>query len=83
MLRGAARRIALQQRDVMVRQRRWLLPLLGVLLVLLLVLALGGGGSPAVWLAIVLLSGLVAAHFLMARHLAQRAELLADPAGDR
>jgi hypothetical protein len=78
-LRRAAHRVALQQRDQLLRQRRWALPLLGLVTAFLLWLALRGGGDPFPWLVVVFLIVLIAAHLLMARRLARRAELLADP----
>jgi cytochrome bd-type quinol oxidase subunit 2 len=83
-LRRAARRVALQQREQMVSQRRWVLPLLGVVTAFLLWVALRDGrADPVTWLVIVLLLGLIATHLLMARHLTRRAELLADPPGEQ
>lgn len=79
-LRRAAHRVALQQRDQLLRQRRWALPLLGLVMAFLLWLALrDGAGDPFPWLAVVFLLALIAAHLLVARRLARRAELLADP----
>ena len=79
-LRRAAHRVALQQRDQLVSQRRWALPLFGLVTAFLLWVALrDGGGDPFPWLAVVFLVVLIAAHLLMARRLSCRAELLADP----
>ena len=78
-LRRAAHRVALPQRDQLVRQRRWVLPVLALLTAFLLWEALPDGEPSAFsWLVVVLLLVLLAVHLLMARHLARRAELLAD-----
>ena len=79
-VRRAAHRVALQQRDQLLAQRRWFLPLLGVVTAFLLWVALrDGGGDPFSWLVIVFLLVLIAAHVLVARRLARRAEMLAEP----
>jgi hypothetical protein len=79
-VRRAAHRVALQQRDQLLGQRRWALPLLGLVTAFLLWAALrDGGADPFSWFVIVFLLVLIAAHLLMARRLARRAELLADP----
>ncbi len=79
-VRQAAHRVALQQRDQLLAQRRWVLPLLGLIVAFLLWVALrDGGGDPFSWFVIVILLVLVAAHLLLARHLTRQAELLADP----
>lgn len=79
-LRRAAHRVALDQRDLLLGQRRWAVPFAGLLLALAVWLALSGGEqAPFRWLAAVLFLVLLAVPTLRARHLAHRAELLADP----
>ena len=78
-LRRAAHPVALQQRDQLLGQRRWVLPLLALLTAFLVSAALRDGEPDALsWLVIALLLVLIAAHLLLPRHLARRAELLAD-----
>ena len=83
-LRRAARRISEHQLSQLRSQGCWLLPLLGLTTAFLLWIVLRDGrADPFSWLVIVLLLVLIAAHLLLARRLARRAELLADPAEDR
>ena len=79
-LRRAAHRVALDQRDQVVSQRRWVLPLLGLIVVFLIWATLRDGESDGFsWLVITFLLVVIAGHLVMAWHLARRAELLADP----
>ena len=79
-LRRAAHRIALQQRDQWVSQRRWVLPLLDLIVAFLIWAALRDGESDGFsWPVITFLLVLIAGHLVTAWHPARRAELLADP----
>ncbi len=85
-LRRAARRVALDHRDQLLGQRPWALPFAGLLLALAVWLALSSGEqAPFWWLAAAFFLVLLVTPTLMARRLARRAELLADPPerGDR
>ncbi len=82
-LRRTARRVALDQQEQLLSQRRWALPLLGLFVVFLVWEALGDQEQSALsWLAVTFLLALMAFQLLVPRHLARRAELLADPRGE-
>ena len=82
-LRQSARRMALQQREEIVRPRRWALPFFVSVLVLAVWLALTSSPAWPGWVLSAVLVPTLAEQLLLPRRLASRAELLADPAGDR
>ncbi len=76
-LREASRQVVLHQRDTILRQRRWAVPLFGLLLALEVWLALTG--SAWFWLAVALVGTLLVGHLVMPRRLERRAEELRGP----
>ncbi len=77
-LREAARRLALHQRDVLLRQRRWAAPLFSLLVALAVWLAVTG--APAYWLFAAGFALLAAwTSVVLPRRLARRADLLTAP----
>jgi hypothetical protein len=77
-LRQAAHRMALLQRDELVRQRRWGIPFF---LLLTIFFAVGAVVlSPAFWLGAALVAVFLVAYVLLPRRLERRAVLLAGPA---
>ena len=78
-LRAAARRVAMLQRDQLLRQRRWAVPFFVLLLGLDLWLAVVS--SPWFLLAGLVMAAFLVGHLLMPRRLERRAELLQDRAG--
>jgi hypothetical protein len=79
-LRRAARRIAQHDLAQLRGRRWWALTVVVLLTALSLWLAFDGGEAARLgWLGAVFSLALLAAHLLIARHLARRAELLADP----
>ena len=83
-LRRAAHRIALQQRDQLVRQRPWAFPFLVLVLGLTLWRVLGDGEPTWFWwLLMAFWLTMLAVHLHTVRHLGRRAELLADPPGEQ
>ncbi|MFW3172663.1 hypothetical protein [Geodermatophilus sp. CPCC 206100] len=81
-LREAARRLALVQRSLLLRQRRWALPFFVLLLALALTFALTRTPAWPWWLAVVFFGGLLSVQVLLPRRLARRAAQLASPDGD-
>jgi hypothetical protein len=77
-LREAARRVALLQRDQLLRQRWWAVPFF--LLMIALDVWLAVRQSPWWLLAGLLFAGMLVGHLLMPRRLERRAEELSDPA---
>lgn len=71
-LRRSARRVALDHRDQLLSQRRWVLPLLAALTAFLVWAALRDSEPDALsWLMIIFLLVLIAAHLVLPRHLAR------------
>lgn len=76
-LREAARRVALDQREQTLGERRWAVPVL-------VLFAIGEAAAavwltPWFWLAVALFVGAAASAMIMPNRLARRAELLQDP----
>jgi membrane associated rhomboid family serine protease len=81
-LREAARRLALHQRAVLLRQRRWALPFLALVLAGDVAFALTRSPAWVWWLGAVFFAALLSVHLLWPRRLARRARLLATPEDD-
>ncbi|MGY1681536.1 hypothetical protein [Geodermatophilus sp. SYSU D01176] len=75
--------MALQQREEIVRLRWWALPFFAVVLVLAVWLALTSSPAWPGWLLTATVVPTLAEQLIPPRHLARRAELLADPPGEQ